>query len=73
MARKPRIEYKGAAYHVMSRGNRGADIFVEEADRLLFLDTLDEVCGRMAWEILAVADGPRCKCLTRGETNAGKA
>jgi len=51
MARKPRIEYEGAAYHVMSRGNRGADIFVDERDRQIFLDTLDEVCGRMAWEI----------------------
>ena len=37
----------------MSRGNRGADVFVDQTDRLLFLDTLDEVCGRMAWEIHA--------------------
>ena len=51
MARKPRIEYEGAAYHVMSRGNRGADIFVDDKDRRLFFDTLDEACGRTAWEI----------------------
>lgn len=53
MARKPRIEYEGAAYHVMSRGNRWADIFVGDKDRSLFLDTLDEACGRTAWEIHA--------------------
>ncbi len=48
MARKPRIEYKGAAYHVMSRGNGGADIFYGDKDRHLFLETLDEICGRCA-------------------------
>ena len=53
MARKPRIEYEGAAYHVMSRGNRGANIFVDDKDRGMFVETLGEVCGRMAWEIHA--------------------
>jgi hypothetical protein len=27
MARKPRIEYPGAVYHVMNRGDRGGKIF----------------------------------------------
>ncbi len=53
MARKPRIEYEGAAYHVMSRGNRGADIFVDDEDRALFLETLAEAARRSAWEIHA--------------------
>ena len=53
MARKPRIEYGGAAYHVMSRGNGGADIFYGDKDRRLLLDTLDEACTRCAWEIHA--------------------
>jgi len=34
MARKPRIHYPGAVYHVILRGNGGQDIFysVEESD-----------------------------------------
>lgn len=53
MARKPRIEFEDAAYHVMSRGNRGANIFVDDDDRRLWLDTLGEACRRMAWEVHA--------------------
>lgn len=37
----------------MSRGNRDADIFVDDKDRRMFVETLDEVRGRMAWEIHA--------------------
>lgn len=32
MARKIRIEYAGAAYHVMARGNQGRDIHGRERD-----------------------------------------
>ena len=53
MARKPRIEFEGAAYHVMSRGNGGADVFFGDKDRHLFLKTLSEGCLRSAWEIHA--------------------
>ncbi len=53
MARKARIEYEGAAYHVMSRGNRGADIFINNNDYHLFLQTLAEAAERTAWEIHA--------------------
>jgi hypothetical protein len=33
MARKMRIEYAGAAYHVMARGNQGRDIYADDHDR----------------------------------------
>ena len=33
MARKIRIEYAGAAYHVMARGNQGRDIYDDDRDR----------------------------------------
>jgi len=33
MARKPRIHYPGAFYHVMLRGNCGVDIFYDDDDR----------------------------------------
>ena len=35
MARKIRIEYAGAAYHVMARGNQGRDISSGDRDRKL--------------------------------------
>jgi hypothetical protein len=39
MARPIRIEFAGAVYHVMARGNGGA-IFEDDGDRLLFLERL---------------------------------
>ena len=42
MHRKLRIEYPGAMYHVMSRGNRRQDIFLDDIDRHDFLKTLAE-------------------------------
>jgi hypothetical protein len=35
MARKIRIEYAGAAYHVIARGNQGRDIYGDDRDRKL--------------------------------------
>jgi len=32
MPRKPRIEYEGAVYHVMNRGDRGGKVFRDELD-----------------------------------------
>lgn len=49
MPRKPRIEYAGAVYHVMSRGDRGEAIFRIDADRETFLAALGEVCTRTGW------------------------
>jgi hypothetical protein len=37
MARPLRIEYPGAFYHVMHRGNAGTDIFKSIGDREKFL------------------------------------
>jgi len=42
MARKLRIEYPGAIYHVMNRGDRQEPIFEDDADRERFLETLAE-------------------------------
>ena len=38
-----RIEYEGARYHVMSRGDRREAIFLDDADRNAFLGTLRSV------------------------------
>lgn len=51
MPGKPRIEYAGAFYHVMSRGDRREAIFRDHGDRLLFLETLEQGCTRTGWRI----------------------
>jgi len=53
MGRVPRIEFEGALYHVMSRGNRQDDIFLDEDDYALFMAVLDEACARTGWRIHA--------------------
>lgn len=51
MARSVRIEYPGAVYHVMCRGDRREAIFRGDADRELLLATLADMCGRAGHEI----------------------
>jgi hypothetical protein len=46
MARPLRIEYAGALYHVMARGNQGRMIYADEGDRKMWLATLRETWGR---------------------------
>ena len=53
MARPWRIEYEGAYYHVLSRGNERRDIFYDDKDRHLFLETLTEVSDRFDVDIFA--------------------
>ena len=55
MPRKPRVEYAGAVYHVMSRGNHSQKVFRTDGDCGMFLETLGEVCGRMGWKVHAYA------------------
>ena len=51
MPRKPRVEYVGAVYHVMNRGDRGGGIFRDKLDYELFLVKTREVCSRTGWKI----------------------
>ena len=44
--RKLRIEYPGAVYHVMNRGDQREDIFIDDEDRRKFLSTLGERCRK---------------------------
>jgi hypothetical protein len=48
--RKLRIEYPGAIYHVMSRGNQRQDIVRDAADRQRFLETLGQACAKTGWQ-----------------------
>jgi len=53
MPRKLRVEYPGATYHVMSRGNRREDIFLNDVDRHNFIKTLAEACQKTGWQVHA--------------------
>jgi len=53
MARKLRLQYPGAIYHVLSRGDRREDIFRDDGDRERFLTTLAEACTKTASQVHA--------------------
>jgi putative transposase len=53
VARGIRIEYAGAFYHVMARGNRRERIFHDDVDRRFFLQSLGEACERTGWRVHA--------------------
>lgn len=46
MARQPRIQFCGATYHVMSRGNRKGRIFEDNRDRRKFLSIVADAVAR---------------------------
>ena len=53
MARPWRIQYEGAYYHVLSRGNEGRNIFFDDGDQKLFLRTLGETSDRFKMDVFA--------------------
>ena len=53
MARKLRIEYPGAVYHVMNRGDRREAVFKDDQDGEGFLKALAQVCEKAHWQVHA--------------------
>ena len=53
MARKARVEFAGAVYHLLDRGDRQEAIFGDDTDRQGFLKTLGQVCARTGWRVHA--------------------
>jgi len=53
MPRPLRMEYAGAIYHVMNRGDRREKIFRGKSDRELFLSALAEACEKTGWQVHA--------------------
>ena len=53
MPRQVRIQFEGAIYHVMCRGNRREDIFEDDTDRECFLQTFGETCRKTGWLVHA--------------------
>jgi len=53
MVRQRRIEFPGAVYRVMARGDRKEPIVRDDGDHEAFLRTLGEMCGRTGIEVHA--------------------
>jgi putative transposase len=53
MARPLRIEYEGAAYHIISRENRAEYIFLENKDKEYFIETIKKAADKYAVELCA--------------------
>jgi hypothetical protein len=71
VTRKLRVEYPGAVYHILNRGDRREPIFRIHRNRVLFLNTLTEACRKTSgvgpsrnWRNVAKAT-PRSSKLAR--------
>ena len=56
MARKLLIQFPGAIYHVMNRGDHREEILRDDLERQCFLETLEEACNKppgSPWEAVA--------------------
>jgi len=53
MSRPLRIEFSGALYHVMARGNAREAIFQDDEDRQVFCSGLARACERFEWRLWA--------------------
>ena len=52
MARPLRIEFPGAIYHVISRGNARQTVFRDDSDYQRLIKGLETVVGRLGWDLL---------------------
>ncbi len=53
MARPLRIEFADGYYHVTSRGNQRAQIFLDDSDRREWLAIVEQVAERFGWRVYA--------------------
>src|SRR3989449_3535895 len=53
VARKLRVQYSWAIYHLMNRGDRREPIFKDDADRAHFLESLGQCCTKTEWQVHA--------------------
>ena len=51
MARKPRVEYPGALYHVMCRGNNGKYVLNKDEDKLIYLELVRKYKERYGFKL----------------------
>jgi len=53
MSRPWRIEFSGALYHVLSRGNEQGNVFIEDEDRNNCINLLGEISSRFDVDVFA--------------------
>ena len=53
MLRKPRIEYAGAVYHVLNRGDQGSRIYKDDLDAEDCLSVLGKTAKQRGWMLYA--------------------
>lgn len=53
MARKPRIHYPGALYHVMVRGNNGEKVLADEIDKRKYFNVLTQYKEKLGFKLYA--------------------
>ena len=53
MARQVRVQYEGAMYHLMNRGDLREKIFRDDLDRNDFLQILAAACTKTGWQVQA--------------------
>ncbi|MDF1815472.1 MAG: transposase [Verrucomicrobiales bacterium] len=51
MPRLPRIEFEGAVYHVMARGNHRGKIVFHDEDCRIFIKTFEDAIEKTGWEV----------------------
>jgi putative transposase len=51
MARKLRMGYPGAIYHIMNFGDRREAVFRDDQHRKRFSSTLGGACQKTGWEV----------------------
>lgn len=55
MARRLRLQYPGAVYHVFNHGRPGSPVFATTDRARAFLDGLEQTCVRLGWRVSAYA------------------
>lgn len=53
MARQLRIQFPGAVYHVVNRGDGEEPILRDDTDRAVFFETLEQACVKTGWKVFA--------------------
>jgi REP element-mobilizing transposase RayT len=53
MARRLRLQYRGARYHVINRGNLQHDLFITAGARRSFIRVTGEACAKFGWRMHA--------------------
>jgi REP element-mobilizing transposase RayT len=53
MARRIRIQFPGARYHIINRGNYRQDVFAREGAWQAFIRTLGEAAALFRWQVHA--------------------